>query len=342
MRCPICKEEIGDNSKFCIKCGKKIPRCPTCGKVVETRAKFCTGDGTLLPPEVLELLPKEAEGTAPEKKQPVRRFCTQCGKPCGEGQNLCAACRQTKKPVETDAQPPRRSFCIKCGRPCSDGKNVCVECRSKMRAKEREDGAAEPKRNTGTVILVTAVVLVILLLIGVALFFILREGGEKQEEPVSTDAYQWVNDFAEEYILPDVEEEEQLPVSIATEPAPTEAPTEPETEPVVETSAPTEPTVDVNSVEYRMEYFIENCDKEYFAQSYFDGFGEEECRLARNAIYAKSGRMFNDSSLQKYYEQYSWYVPSVSPSNFSASMLNAYQTSNINAILNFEAAHGYN
>lgn len=58
MKCPICSQEINDNSKFCGKCGNKVPRCPSCGKVIYKRTKFCSNDGTVIPEEVLALLPE--------------------------------------------------------------------------------------------------------------------------------------------------------------------------------------------------------------------------------------------------------------------------------------------
>ena len=61
MKCPFCKQEIKDNSKFCAKCGKEIPRCPGCGKVIYKRTRFCTNDGTPLPENVLMLFPGQQE-----------------------------------------------------------------------------------------------------------------------------------------------------------------------------------------------------------------------------------------------------------------------------------------
>lgn len=49
MKCPICGCELDANAKFCVKCGKKVPRCPTCGRVLYERSRFCEKDGTPLP-----------------------------------------------------------------------------------------------------------------------------------------------------------------------------------------------------------------------------------------------------------------------------------------------------
>lgn len=59
MKCPICKEQIKDESKFCEKCGNKIPRCPSCGKVVYMPSRFCVYDGTPLPDEMIALFAAE-------------------------------------------------------------------------------------------------------------------------------------------------------------------------------------------------------------------------------------------------------------------------------------------
>ena len=59
MKCVVCKQEIKDDSKFCPKCGKAIPRCPGCGKVLTKRTRFCTNDGTSIPEDLLALIPEQ-------------------------------------------------------------------------------------------------------------------------------------------------------------------------------------------------------------------------------------------------------------------------------------------
>ena len=74
MICPKCKSEIKDDSKFCGKCGQKIPRCPTCGRPILERARFCIYDGTMIPDDMLNLLPEEtAEGIEENQDQQERR-----------------------------------------------------------------------------------------------------------------------------------------------------------------------------------------------------------------------------------------------------------------------------
>lgn len=61
MICPICKQEIKDDSRFCSRCGKKIPRCPTCGKVFYKKSRFCIHDGTPVPEDIFCVFEETAQ-----------------------------------------------------------------------------------------------------------------------------------------------------------------------------------------------------------------------------------------------------------------------------------------
>lgn len=77
MYCPICKQEIKDNSKFCGKCGKKIPRCPSCGRVADREDLFCVYDGTPLFEGVAKVLPEKVkkETSRTKKKMWIPIVC---------------------------------------------------------------------------------------------------------------------------------------------------------------------------------------------------------------------------------------------------------------------------
>jgi len=65
-----------------------------------------------------------------------------------------------------------------------------------------------------------------------------------------------------------------------------------------------------------------------------------ELRLARNEIFARLGRMFNDQELQDYFNSKSWYIPVYSPEVFDAfgnSALNAIEIENLHRIRAREA-----
>lgn len=90
-----------------------------------------------------------------------------------------------------------------------------------------------------------------------------------------------------------------------------------------------------------LQYFIANCDTEYFSEADIQGFDDDMCCYARNAVYAKSGRVFTDPELRNYFLQYEWYQPTIAPEDFTTDMLNDCQIANRNLILAYEAEHGY-
>lgn len=71
MICPFCNEEIKDNTKFCKKCGAKIPRCPSCGMVLKKKMKFCKNDGTPIPEEILQLFDEQNKKGEVAVNEPV-------------------------------------------------------------------------------------------------------------------------------------------------------------------------------------------------------------------------------------------------------------------------------
>ncbi len=90
-----------------------------------------------------------------------------------------------------------------------------------------------------------------------------------------------------------------------------------------------------------LEYFILNADKQYFDKQYFENFSAEDCLIARNGVYAISGRKFQSEFLRNYFLNCDWYVPRIEPEDFSDSMLNQYQKANIDLIVEYEKEKGY-
>ena len=85
-----------------------------------------------------------------------------------------------------------------------------------------------------------------------------------------------------------------------------------------------------------LQYFIENCDLVYFTEADIQDFDLEMCLYARNAVFAKSGRKFQNQELQTYFGKYSWYVPCIEPEDFTNDMLNRKQLANVELVQNLE------
>ncbi len=91
----------------------------------------------------------------------------------------------------------------------------------------------------------------------------------------------------------------------------------------------------------RTGYLLEDSDRRYVQRSELAGFTEEDCRLARNEIYARHGRKFQDKAIQAYFDSLDWYRPTIEAGDFSEDMLNAYETANRNLIVKYEQEKGY-
>lgn len=79
-------------------------------------------------------------------------------------------------------------------------------------------------------------------------------------------------------------------------------------------------------------YIIEGSDVRYIDYSELMYLSDYELMLARNEIYARNGRIFNDPEVRNYFMQQSWYNGTIAPEDFREDMLNEVEKSNIETI----------
>lgn len=72
-----------------------------------------------------------------------------------------------------------------------------------------------------------------------------------------------------------------------------------------------------------------------------EGMSAEECKLARNEIYARHGRKFNDEELQAYFDACDWYEGTIEPDDFQESILSETEIANKDVIVEYEKEKGY-
>ena len=89
------------------------------------------------------------------------------------------------------------------------------------------------------------------------------------------------------------------------------------------------------------DYILPDSDIEYISVSEIEGMSKEILTLALNEIYARYGLMFNTTSIQKYFNSKSWYVPSIKPGHFDDSQFNDYERHNVDTIVNYMKEKGY-
>ena len=83
-------------------------------------------------------------------------------------------------------------------------------------------------------------------------------------------------------------------------------------------------------------YILPDSSKRILADSEVSGLSKSELRLARNEIFARHGRMFDDQELQDYFNSKSWYRGTIRPEDFSESMLSETEKANIETIKKYE------
>ena len=93
----------------------------------------------------------------------------------------------------------------------------------------------------------------------------------------------------------------------------------------------------VYDYDYDGEYILEGSDREYISESVIRGLSDEELMLARNEIYARHGRIFDDRDIREYFTSQSWYEGTIHPDDFSEDMLNEIEKENVERIVAEEA-----
>lgn len=156
-------------------------------------------------------------------------------------------------------------------------------------------------------------------------------------EDLITDELFGKSETATEEAVSESATEEAAQTTVETSTEATEALSETTTE----TTETTEATTEATTEEQKNEYILKNSSSEYISEADIKGFTKEQCRIARNEIYARHGRLFDDESLQEYFNSCSWYSGYISPSDFSENSLNAYEKANLQTIIEYEKEMGY-
>lgn len=90
-----------------------------------------------------------------------------------------------------------------------------------------------------------------------------------------------------------------------------------------------------------VDYVFPDSDVRYLSVEDLKKLNAEQCRIARNEIYARHGRMFKDKKLQEYFDSCSWYYPTIEPEDFQESLLSEVEIKNRDLIVQYEKEKGY-
>lgn len=86
------------------------------------------------------------------------------------------------------------------------------------------------------------------------------------------------------------------------------------------------------------DYIVPEADIRYMTEDEIVDMPLQVVCYAKNEIYARHGRMFQSQELTDYFEEQLWYYGCISPSDFSGSVLNVYETYNIQLLSDREKA----
>ena len=80
------------------------------------------------------------------------------------------------------------------------------------------------------------------------------------------------------------------------------------------------------------DYILPDSDSRAYTYDELSNLSQDELRLAINEIYARHGRIFDAADLQNYFNSKSWYNGTVSADDFSESVFNTYEKSNVDLL----------
>ena len=94
--------------------------------------------------------------------------------------------------------------------------------------------------------------------------------------------------------------------------------------------------------EYNDYYILPDSSSYYYSYGELSGMSSYDLYLARNEIFARHGRMFNNADLQEYFNSQAWYEPIYSPSQFDSmgNVLNDAEQKNVNVMRQIEKDQG--
>ena len=278
-------------------------------------------------------------------------FCTKCGKQVRDGLKYCTNCGAPIKQHESAAT----------------GSQSRIVAGGKVNLKKDDDNVKpavvsqpsnsisfntvntggnapvkKPKKNKGIKIaiitilgIILAILLIVFALVQTGVISISVSDNEKQESTLDKSKSS-KREKEKERRAKEKESESESESEAST--VPTVEQTEPNTMPTV---AQTESVTVPSTVAMNSEFILPDSSTRVLDKSEFAGFSAEQCRLARNEIYAKHGRMFDDAGLQNYFNSHSWYHGTISADRFSDTMLSDIEIQNRNLIITYEKEMGY-
>lgn len=276
-------------------------------------------------------------------------FCTKCGKQVRDGLKYCTNCGAPIKQHESGGTGGQNRIVaggkVNLKKDDDTAKPVAVSQPSNSISFNTGNTGGnapvkKPKKNKGIKIaiitilgIIAALLLIIFALVQTGVISISVSDNENQESTLDKSKSS-KREKEKERRAKEKESESKSEASTV----PTAEQTEPNTMPTV---AQTESVTVPSTVAMNSEFILPDSSTRVLDKSELAGFSAEQCRLARNEIYAKHGRIFDDAGLQNYFNSRSWYHGTIPADKFSDTMLSDIEIQNRNLIIAYEKEMGY-
>lgn len=89
------------------------------------------------------------------------------------------------------------------------------------------------------------------------------------------------------------------------------------------------------------EYILPDSSSRFLGKGALVNLSQDQLKKARNEIFARHGRKFDDPELQNYFNGLSWYQGTTEAADFSEEVLNEYELANVKLIADYETEMGY-
>lgn len=311
-------------------------RCTHCGAEVSSDSRFCTSCGT-----AVESAPMPTNGQAPDQSpEPAR--CPACGAATEAGTRFCTVCGAMLEPVATEPTPlsddpidnigtqpigavpaARTSLDRTVAAPRIAAEPAAASSAVADAASNVPAAAPQPSKQPvpSALWVLLGVVIAVLIAGGVYLALTLFSAGEAKEANNGAGA------------------------TVATQSNGDEDGNENADEPQADTgnSSHTSSSA-VNTATDAIAqdgYILPESSQRVYAESELEGMSARDLYIARNEIYARHGRSFQNDDLREHFSQLSWYTPTYTPENFDANVtLSDIELANIDVIVKVEQEMG--
>jgi len=266
-------------------------------------------------------------------------FCTRCGGELSEGARCCTRCGC---PVEDDD-----------GAPIVDSSEpVAEDAAHPSAAPAVVAPAARPVRTGGNRVLLIVVIILAVLLIAACVFLFITHA-----QPSSTSVQRNTSVEQEDTSSQEADASSVSGTSGSENGTTSGTSSSTGTSKTTGTGASTTggassgPTSSQNAklpssnpyAAYTTDYIIVDSDTRVLTTSDLRGYDARQLKLARNEIFARHGRIFQDADLDAYFRSRHWYTPSVPAETFDADAsqyLSRTELNNAGLILQFEKDNG--